>query len=77
VVAEMENSFSRLKRKDVNVQGPPQKRKRDVMQIPGVINTPAVTGENVCSSSRQDTHVVCLLDFMIELVLHNSFSLVF
>jgi hypothetical protein len=57
----MENSFSHLKRKDVDVsQGPPQKRKR-----------------NACSSSRQDTHVVRPLDFMIELVLHNSFSLVF
>ncbi|CAK9873034.1 unnamed protein product [Sphagnum jensenii] len=55
----MENSFSHLKRKDVDVsQGPPQKRKRDVMQIPGVINTPPVTGENACSSSRQDTHVI-------------------
>ncbi|CAM6049815.1 unnamed protein product [Sphagnum compactum] len=54
----MENSFSHLKRKDVDVsQGPPKKRKRDVMQIPGVINTPPVVGENAPSSSRQDTHV--------------------
>ncbi len=74
----MENSFSHLKRKDVDVsQGPPQKRKRNVKQIPGVINTPPVASENACSSSRQDTHVVRPLDFMIELVLHNSFSLVF
>jgi len=65
----MENSFSHLKRKDVDVsQGPPQKRKR---------NPPPVASENACSISRQDTHVVRPLDFMIELVLHNSFSLVF
>jgi len=83
----MENSFSHHKRKDVDVsQGPPKKRKGDVMQIPGVINTPPVVGENAPSSSRQDTapsssrqdtHVVRHLDFMIELVLHNSFSWVF
>ncbi len=47
------------------------------MQIPGVINTPRVMGESAPSSSRQDTHVVRPLDFMIELVLHNSFSWVF
>ncbi len=74
----MENSFSQHKRKDVDVsQGPPKKRKGDVMQIPGVINTPPVQGENAPSSSRQGTHVVCPLDFMIELVLHKSFSWVF
>jgi hypothetical protein len=74
----MENSFSHHKRKDVDVsQGPPKKRKGDVMQIPGVINTPPVQGENAPSSSRQGTHVVCPLDFMIELVLHKSFSWVF
>jgi hypothetical protein len=71
----MENSFSRCKRKDVDVsQGPPKKREGDVMQIHGVINTPPVLGENAPSSSRQSTHVVRPLDFMIELVLHNSFS---
>jgi hypothetical protein len=74
----MENSFSQHKRKDVDVsQGPPKKRKGDVMPNPGVINTPPVQGENAPSSSRQGTHVVCPLDFMIELVLHNSFSWVF
>ncbi len=74
----MENSFSRCKRKDVDVsQGPPKKREGDVMQIHGVINTPPVLGENAPSSSRQSTHVVRPLDFMIELVLHNSFSWVF
>jgi hypothetical protein len=74
----MGNSFSRLMRKDVDVsQGPPKKREGDVMQIHGVINTPPVLGENAPSSSRQGTHVVGPLDFIIELVLHNSFSWVF
>jgi hypothetical protein len=68
----MENSFSHHKRK-----GPQKKRKRDAMQIPGVINTPPVQGENAPSSSRQGNRVVRPLDFMIELVLHNSFSWVF
>ncbi len=74
----MENSFSRTKRKDVDVsQGPPEKRKADVMRIHGVINTPPVLGENAPSSSRQGTPVVRPLDFIIEFVLHNSFSWVF
>ncbi len=74
----MENSFSHRKRKDVDVsQGPPKRRKGGAMQIPGVIKTPRVVGENAPSSSRQDTHVVRPFDFMIELVLHNSFSWVF
>ncbi len=70
----MGNSFSHCKRKGADVsQGPPKKRKGDVMQIHDVINTPPVLGENAPSS----THVVCPLDFMIELVLHNSLSWVF
>ncbi len=74
----MENSFSHGKRKDVDVsQVPPKKRKGDVVRIDGVINTPPVLGENAPSSSRQGTHVVCPLDFMIQLVLHNYFSWVF
>ncbi len=78
MVGDMENSFSQHKRKDVDVsQGLPKKRKGDIMRIPGVINTPPVLGENAPSSSRQGTHVVRPLDFMIELVLHNSFSWVF
>ncbi len=44
------------------------------MQIHDVINTPPILGENVPSSSRQGTHVVCPLDFIIELVLLTSFS---
>jgi hypothetical protein len=47
------------------------------MWIHGVINTPLVLGKNAPSSSRQGTHVVRPLDFMIKLVLHNSFSWVF
>jgi hypothetical protein len=64
-------------RKDDVSQGPPKKRKGDVMRIHGVINTPPVLGENTPSSFRQGTYVVRPLDFMIELVLHNSFSWVF
>ncbi len=70
----MGNSCSHCKRKGVD--GPPKER-GDVMQIHGVINTPLVLGENAPSSSRQGIDVVCPLDFMIELVLHNSFSWVF
>jgi hypothetical protein len=71
----MGNSLSPRKRKDVDLsQGPPKKRKGDVMQIHGVINTPPVLGENAPSSSRQGTHAVRPLDFMIQLVLHNSLS---
>jgi len=77
-VGGMENSSSRRKRKDVDVsQGPQKKRKGGVMRIHGVINTPPILGENAPSSSRQGTPVVHPLDFIIELVLHNSFSWVF
>ncbi|CAK9869902.1 unnamed protein product [Sphagnum jensenii] len=60
----MENSFSHLKRKDVDVsQGPPKTREGDVMKILGVIDTPPdktppVADENAPSSSRQDTNVI-------------------
>jgi hypothetical protein len=74
----MGNLSSCCKRIDVDVsQGPPKERKGDVMQIHGVINTPPVLGENAPSSSRQGTHVVRPLGFMIELVLYNSISWVF
>jgi hypothetical protein len=74
----MRNSFSHRKRHDVDVsQGPPKKRKGYFMQIAGVINTPPVLGENAASSSRQGTHLVRPLDFVIGPVLHNSFSWVF
>ncbi len=71
----MGNSCSHCERKGVD--GPPKEREGDVMRIHGVINTPLVLGENAPSSSSQGIHVVCPLDFMIELVLHNSFSWVF
>jgi len=73
VVEGMGNSFSHHKRKDDVSQGPPKQRKGDVMRIPSVINTPPIVGENAPSSSEPGTHVVRPLDFMIELVLHNSF----
>jgi len=74
----MGNSFSLYKRKGVDIpQQPPKKSKGDVMQIDDVINTLPILGENAPSSSRQGTHEVSPLDFMIELVLHNSFSWVF
>jgi hypothetical protein len=74
----MGNSFSGPKREDVDVsQGPQEKRKGDVMRIHGVIDTPPVLGENAPSNSRQGTPMVRPLDFIIELVLHNSFSWVF
>jgi len=77
-VEGMGNSFSHYKRKGVDVsQGPPKKRKGDVMRIHDVINTPPVLGENAPSSSRQGTPVVRPVDFIIEFVLHNSFSWVF
>ncbi len=66
----MGNSCSHCKRKGVD--GPPKEREGDVM-----INTLPVLDENAPSSSRQGTHVVRPLNFMIELVLHNSFSWVF
>jgi hypothetical protein len=56
----MENSFSHNKRK-----GRPKKRKGDVTRISSVINTPPILGENAPSSSRQGTHVVRPLDFVI------------
>jgi hypothetical protein len=77
-VEGMGNLFSCCKRKGVDVsQGPPKIEKEDVMRIHDVINTPPVLGQNAPSSSRQSTHVVRPLDFMIEHVLHNSFSWVF
>jgi len=72
-VGGMENSFSHRKRKDDVSQGPPKKRKGDVMWNHGVINTPPVMGENTPSSSRQGTHVVRPLDFMIDLFCTSLF----
>ncbi len=66
----MGNSCSHCKRKGVD--GSPKEREGDAM-----INTPPVLGENAPSSTRQGTHVVRPLDFMIELVLHNFSSWAF
>jgi hypothetical protein len=46
----MENSYS-LKRKGVDLSQAPPKRKRDVVSIPAVIETPLVPAENAPSSS--------------------------
>jgi len=74
----MENSFSRREGRGVDVsQGPTKKRKGDVMPIHGGINTPSISGETAPSISRQDNNVVNPLAFMIELILHKSFSWAF
>jgi hypothetical protein len=74
----MENSFSRRKGKGVDIsRGPTKKRKGDVIPIPGVINTPLVSGETTPSISTRGNNMVNPLDFMIELVLHKSFSWAF
>ncbi len=73
-----ETSFSHCMRKGVDVsQGPTKKGKGDVMPIHRVINTPLVFGETAPSISRQGNNVVNPLAFMIELVLHKSFSWAF
>jgi hypothetical protein len=75
----MENSFSHREGKGVDVsQGPTKKTKGDVKPIHGVINTPSVSSETTTPSiSRQGNNVVNPLAFMIELVLHKSFSWAF
>jgi hypothetical protein len=74
----MGNSFSHREGKGVDVsQGPTKKGKGDVVPIHGVIDTPLVSGETAPSISRQGNNVVNPLAFMIELVLHKSFSWVF
>jgi hypothetical protein len=67
------------KRKGVDVsQGPAKKRKGDdVMPIHGVTNTPSLSGETAPSISRQGNNVVNPLAFIMELVLHKSFSWAF
>jgi hypothetical protein len=74
----MENSFSHREGKGVDVsQGPTKQRKGDVMPIHGVIHKPSVSGETTPSISSQGNNVVNPLAFMIELVLHKSFSWAF
>jgi hypothetical protein len=73
----MGKSSSHRKGKSVDgSQGPTQKKRKDVIPIHGVINTPSVSGETPSISTR-DNNVVNPLDFMIELVLHKSFSWTF
>jgi 6,7-dimethyl-8-ribityllumazine synthase len=61
----MSNS-NRLKQKGVDLSQRPPKRKRDVVRIPVVIETPLVPTENAPSSSRWHSNVVLLLNFMMS-----------
>jgi hypothetical protein len=74
----MEDSCSHHKGKGVDVsQGPTKKRKGDVIPVHSVINAPSVSGETTPSISTRGNNMVNPLDFMIELVLHKSFSWAF
>ncbi len=61
----MGNSYG-LKRKGVDLSQGPAKRKRDVVQIPAVIETPSVPTENAPSSSGWHSNVVLLLDHIMS-----------
>jgi hypothetical protein len=61
----MGNSYG-LKRKGVDLSQGPPKRKRDVVQIPTVIDTPFVPAENAPSSSGWHSNVVVLLNLMMS-----------
>jgi hypothetical protein len=61
----MRNSYG-LKRKGVDLSQGPPKRKRDVVQIPAVIDTPLVPTENAPSSSGWHSNVVLLLNLMMS-----------
>ncbi len=65
VVWNMGNSYG-LKRKGVDLSQGPPKRKRDVVQIPAVIETPSVPTENAPSSSGWHSNVVLLLDHIMS-----------
>jgi hypothetical protein len=61
----MENSYG-LKRKEVNLpQGPPE-RKRNVVRILAVIETPFIPTENVPSSFGWHNNVVLFLHLMMS-----------
>ncbi len=78
LVGGMENSFSRRKGKGVDVsQGRTKRRKGDVIPIHGVFNTPSVSSETTPSIFERGNNMVNPLAFMIELVLHKSFSWAF
>jgi hypothetical protein len=61
----MGNSYC-LKRKGVDLSQEPPKRKRDVVRIPAVIETPLVPAENAPSSSGWHSNVVLLLDLILS-----------
>jgi hypothetical protein len=61
----MENSYG-LKRKGVDLSQGPPKRKRDVVPIPAVIETPLVPAENAPSTSGWHNDVVLLLDLRMS-----------
>jgi hypothetical protein len=61
----MGNSYG-LKRKGVDLSQGTPKRKRDVVQIPAVIETPLVPVENAPSSSGWHNNVVLLLDLIMS-----------
>jgi hypothetical protein len=61
----MRNSYG-LKRKGVDLSQGPPKRKKDVVRIPAVIDTPLVPAENTPSSSRWHSNVVLLLNLMMS-----------
>jgi len=61
----MENSYG-FKRKGVDLSQGPPKRKRNVVPIPAVIDTPWVLAENAPSSSGWHSNVVLLLDLMMS-----------
>jgi hypothetical protein len=70
-VRHMRNSYG-LKRKGVDLSQGPPKRKRGVVQIPAVIDTPLMPAENAPSSSGWHNDVVLLLNLTM-----NSLSKVF
>jgi hypothetical protein len=64
-VQNIENSHD-LKGKGVYLSQGPPRRKRNVVQIPAVIETPLVPIENAPSSSGWHSNVVCLLNLMMS-----------
>jgi len=65
VVRTMANSYG-LKGKGVDLSQGPPKRKKDVVQIPAVIETPLVPAENAPSSFGWHNNVVLLLDLIMS-----------
>ncbi len=61
----MGNSYC-LKGKRVDLSKGPPKRKRDVVGIPAVIETPLVPAENSPSSSGWHSNVVLLLELIMS-----------